>query len=93
MFAAIGRMKNRSLVFQGLEQFQGTLALPINVGLNGVHWTLATVSGWESKVQVTYVDPLSGHPDLHAKKVIELVLYSLTLLFIQQVVPSSRYLS
>jgi hypothetical protein len=79
LFKAIARNPNRSVVYHGLENYKETLALPINVSLRSLHWTIATVSGRNDTLKVTYVDPLTGEPDNHARRAIELVPHALNL--------------
>lgn len=73
LFRSLKSNDDRSVMYKRLEEFDGTIAVPINVGLKSSHWTLATVSGRGPDLRVTYVDPLSGKPDRHARKAIELV--------------------
>jgi hypothetical protein len=61
-------------IFWGdLADFQGWIALPINVGLQGLHWTFALLPPPTESTQVIYVDPLGGTPHSYERKVIELV--------------------
>ena len=75
LFRSLKSNDDRSVMYKRLEEFDGTIAVPINVGLKSSHWTLATVSGRGPDLRVTYVDPLSGKPDRHARKAIELAVF------------------
>ena len=74
-FKRIGR--GESIIWGELEKFAGSIALPINVGLKGVHWTLALLPSLteQESNEILYIDPLGGLPGEHERKVIELVHY------------------
>lgn len=75
MFRLDDLEKLNSKQFTSLKNFSGTIILPINVGLRSQHWTFAVLPAKSLPQEIAYYDPLKGKPDVHARKVIEVVHY------------------